>query len=506
MVQWTSSLNSQHPQGIAMAASRNRVTILMLLCVSVPSLLSQSAPQNDPKERIEKVESCLPEPVLLKGEQPTCTTLTKRMAELHVPGVSIAVVHHGVIEWARGYGVSNIGGDPVTAYTLFQAGSISKPVAAMAALHLVQEGKLSLDADVNVKLKTWKVPESPEAPGAVVTLREMLTHTAGFTVHGFPGYAATDPMPTLVQVLNGEKPANTGAIRLESLPGSKWNYSGGGYTVMQQLLIDVSGKSFSELLHNTVLTPIGMTYSTYEQPLPAELRTRAATPYQSDGQAVPGGAHTYRELAAAGLWTTPSDIARYIIENQRSLQGEANHVLSQALTRQMLTSGKGNWGLGVEMGGSPSNPYFSHGGVNAGFESLFVGYEQGGEGAVVMTNAQGGERLAEQIMSSIAVAYNWPDFQPAVRTTIAVAPSVLARYVGTYQAAPGFNLTYTLENGQLMTQATGQQKFPVFPESQTRFFLKVVNAEIEFFTDDKGQVSYLILYQNGQGHKALKIK
>jgi CubicO group peptidase (beta-lactamase class C family) len=211
-----------------MAASRNRVIILMLLCFSAPSLLSQSAPQNDTKERIEKVESCLPEPVLLKGEQPTCTTLAKRMAEVHVSGVSIAVVHHGVIEWARGYAVSSIGGDPVTAYTLFQAGSISKPVAAMAALHLVQEGKLSLDADVNVKLKTWKVPESPEAPGAVVTLREMLTHTAGFTVHGFPGYAATDPMPTLVQVLNGEKPANTGAIRLESLPGSKWNYSGGG--------------------------------------------------------------------------------------------------------------------------------------------------------------------------------------------------------------------------------------------------------------------------------------
>lgn len=153
-----------------------------------------------------------------------------------------------------------------------------------------------------------------------------------------------------------------------------------------------------------------------------------------------------------------------------------------------------------------SNPYFSHGGVNEGFESLFVGYEEGEDGAVVMTNAQGGSRLAEQIMRSIAVAYNWPDLHPAVRTAIAVAPSVLARYVGTYQAAPGFTFTYSLEDGQLMTQATGQPKFPVFPESQTRFFLKVVDAEIEFFTDEKGQVSYLILHQNGQEHKAPKIK
>jgi CubicO group peptidase (beta-lactamase class C family) len=428
------------------------------------------------------------------------------MAEQHVPGVSIAVIHHGVIEWARGFGVATIGGSPVTPATLFQAGSISKPLAAMAALHLVQQNKLSLDADVNTKLTTWKVPASPAAPGATVTLRELLTHTAGFTVHGFPGYAANEPVPTLVQVLNGEKPANTPAIRLESIPGSKWNYSGGGYTVMQQLLLDVSGEPFPKLLHNTVFAPIGMVHSTEEQPLPPSLRSTAATPYQADGQPIPGGAHTYPELAAAGLWTTPSDLAEYVIENQESLQGKANHVLSTEMTRQMMTPGKGNWGLGLEIGGSPANPYFSHGGVNEGFESLFVAYENNGEGAIVMTNAQGGSRLAADVMRSIAVAYRWPDFQPPTRSEIKVDPAVLARYVGTYEAAPGFNFTYTLEDGQLMTQATGQKKFPAFAESPTRFFLKIVDAEVEFFSGDKGQVSYLILYQNGHEHKAPKIK
>jgi CubicO group peptidase (beta-lactamase class C family) len=147
------------------------------------------------------------------------------MAADRVPGVSVAVIHNDAIEWAQGFGVVQLGGAPVTGETLFQAGSISKPVAAMAALRLVQEGKVSLDSDVNQALTSWKIPPSAAAPGAVVTLRELLTHTAGLTVHGFPGYAAGAPIPTLVQILNGEKPANTDPIRLEAVPGSHWKYS-----------------------------------------------------------------------------------------------------------------------------------------------------------------------------------------------------------------------------------------------------------------------------------------
>jgi CubicO group peptidase (beta-lactamase class C family) len=348
------------------------------------------------------------------------------MADLHVPGVSIAVVHNGAIEWARGYGVKELGGSPVTAETLFQAGSISKPVATLAALRLAQDGKLSLDSDVNALLTSWKIPPSPAAPGAIVTLRELLTHTAGFTVHGFPGYAANAPVPALVQVLNGEPPANTAPIRLESVPGSKWNYSGGGFTVMQQLVLDVSKEPFPKLLHDGVLTPIGMTHSTYQQPLPSDLRPEAAMPYTAQGAAVTGGPHTYPEMAPAGLWTTPSDLARYIIEIQQLLQGRANHVLSQKLTQEMVTPGKGDWGLGLQIGGSASKRYFSHGGVNEGYESLFVAYEHDGDGAVVMTNAQGGSRLASEVMSSIAVACDWPDFRPAVRTEIKLDAAALA--------------------------------------------------------------------------------
>ncbi|GGH04807.1 hypothetical protein GCM10011586_21100 [Silvibacterium dinghuense] len=426
------------------------------------------------------------------------------MAELHIPAVSIAVIHNGVIAWAKGYGVRQTGGAPVDADTLFQAGSISKPVAAMGTLHLVQEQKLSLDADINATLTSWKLPASTSAPGAVVTLRELLTHTAGLTVHGFPGYASGVPVPSLVQVLNGEAPANTAPIRLDSIPGKEWRYSGGGYTVMQQMVIDTVKEPYPQFLHDTVLAPIGMSHSTYQQPLPASLLSNAAMPYNADGTPVPGGPHTYPEMAAAGLWTTPSDLCLYILEVQNSLAGKANHVLSQATTQTMLTAGIGNWGLGLERGGSTSDPWFMHGGVNAGYESLFLGYDHNGNGAAVMTDAQGGSRMAAEIMSAIALAYDWPDWKPVTRTQVHVDPSVLARYVGTYELHPNFRVTFTLEGDQLMTQATNQPKFPVYPESQTKFFLTVVDGEVEFFPDDKGQASYIVLHQGGQSVKGIR--
>lgn len=483
------------------------ISLTFLCCLTftpVHGQTSAAASEKETAQHIESIETCLLPPVIVKGEPKSCTTLSKRMEELHVPGVSVAVVYHGRIEWAKGYGVRQIGGNLVNIDTLFQAGSISKPLAAMGTLHLVQEGKLSLDTDINASLTSWKLPASTAAPGATVTLRELLTHTAGITVHGFPGYAAGVPVPTLVQVLNGENPANTAPIRMDSVPGKEWRYSGGGYTVMQQLVIDTVKEPYPQFLHRTVLVPIGMNHSTYEQPLPPPLLGNAAMPYKFDGTPVEGGPHTYPEMAAAGLWTTPSDLCRYIIEVQNSLAGKANHVLSQSTTRDMLTAGKGNWGLGLELGGSATDPWFSHGGVNEGYESLFVGYDRNGNGAAVMTNAQGGSRLADDVMHAIAVAYDWPDWRPTERTEVRVDPAVLARYAGTYELSPAFSITFTLEGNQLMAQATNQPKVPVFPESQTKFFLKVVDAEVEFFTDDKGQVSYLVLHQGGQDHKGVR--
>lgn len=478
------------------------IAYLVFSCLLLPAVAQTPVvSSSEIDQHIQHVTSGLIGGMVIKGDEHATHTLAARMKELNVPGVSIAVIHQGKIEWARGFGVRDSAGSPVTADTVFQAGSISKPLAAMAALRLVQQGKLSLDADVNTYLTSWKIPGDPVTTGKPITLRALLTHTAGMTVHGFPGYASTEPVPTLVQVLNGEKPANTGSIRSEAAPGVDWKYSGGGYTIMQQALIDVAHQPFPKLLHDSVLAPIGMKHSTYEQPLPPTIKD-FATPYRGDGKPVEGGPHTYPEMAAAGLWTTPTDLATYAIEVEQSLAGKANHVLSLEMTEKMVIPGLGHWGLGLEIGGADTNPYFSHGGANEGYRNIFLAYEKSGEGAVVMTSGDNGGQLGDEVMHSIAAEYGWPDYHPVVRTAIEVDPKILAQYVGTFELQKGLDLVVTLENGKLITQATGQPKFALYAESETKFFPIEFPAEIEFVKDEQGKISSVVLHQGGHDMKA----
>jgi CubicO group peptidase (beta-lactamase class C family) len=460
-------------------------------------ILGALAAQTPPaiERRIQRIQDGIPPPVIVKGDPVSTTKLADRMAALHVPGVSIAVIHDGKIEWARGFGVTKIGGEPVTPDALFQAASISKPVTAMAVLRLVQSGKLSLDTDVNQYLKTWKLPANSFTERAKVTVRELLTHTAGLTVHGFAGYASGAPLPTLVQVLNGEKPANSAPIRVDTEPGTIWRYSGGGYVVAQQLLQDVTGEPFPKLMKDTVLAPIGMSKSTYEQPLPRNRLAEVAMPYRGDGQPVPGGPHVYPEMAPAGLWTTPSDLARYAIEVQRSLSGVSNRVLSADTVRQMLTPGLNRQGLGPQLGGSAKHPFFTHGGANEGYRCDLVAYNDG-DGVVIMTNGDNGGQVASEILRSVAREYGWPDFQPAEHTVIKVDPKVFDGYVGGYQGSRG-TYTITRQGDQLFVKLGGPRNLPLFPESERQFFLKEFDAEITLDIDSQGKATQLTFHQNG---------
>ena len=336
-------------------------------------------------------------------------TMTDRMKYYKVPGVSIAVINHGVIEWARGYGIEETDTtQSITDDSLFQAGSISKPLAAMAALYYVQTGMLSLDEDVNNKLVSWKVPDNEYTQNSKVTLRRLLSHGAGLTVQGFMGYAENEKLPTLLQVLDGEPPANSEPIRVFMVPGTKWEYSGGGYVVVQQLLEDVTGKPFSEMMQDTILEKLEMVHSTYEQPLPQSLFSVATTGHNTGGNAIDGNWHTYPEMSAAGLWTTPSDLAYFIIEIQQSAGGNSNRILSTEMTQQMLTRQIGEWGLGLQVGGNGNTAWFAHGGQNAGFSCGMFGFIENGQGAVVMTNSDNGYRLAKEIIDTIAGVYKWP--------------------------------------------------------------------------------------------------
>lgn len=378
---------------------------IRILAALLAFVVSLCAADLDPK--VQRVAQGLRPAKATPGQPVPKWTIAERLQFYKVPGVSVAVIVDGKVEWARGFGITSAeGGKQVDAETLFQAASISKHVAALVALHLVDEGKLSLDEDVNRRLRAWKVPESEFTKTEKVTLRRLLNHSAGLTVHGFPGYAAGASLPSLVEVLDGRKPANTAPVRVDTTPGTLWRYSGGGYEVMQQLVEDVAGKPFPQLAHEIVLGPLGMRHSTFEQPLPKRLEANAASGHTPDGAAIPGKYHTYPEMTAAGLWTTPSDLALVVHELQTG-----GHVLKPETQRQMLTKVLGDYGLGLGLTETNGQKAFSHGGSNAGFQCMLFAYREDGRGAVVMTNGDRGGALANEILRSIAAEYGWVDYK-----------------------------------------------------------------------------------------------
>jgi CubicO group peptidase (beta-lactamase class C family) len=331
-----------------------------------------------------------------------------------VPGVSIAIIRDFKIDRLLVYGVKDLSSKkPVATETLFQAGSISKPVAAVAALTLVQAGMLELDEDINNRLTTWKVPENGWTSQQKVTLRRLLSHRAGTTVHGFGGYDASDVLPSLVQVLQGEPPANTGAIIVDRTPGNAFRYSGGGYVIMQQALIDVTHRPFAQIALDAVLAPLAMTRSTYTQPLPQEFVPAASVGHDHDGNAVQGRFHSYPEMAAAGLWTTPRDLALFLIDIQLTGGGRrSSGILSTQMVQAMMRVDRTNpipLGLvAVQPDGRTS--YFGHDGSNWGFNASMLAHKSAGVGAVVMTNSQNGRDVIAQIMPLLGRVEGWPGY------------------------------------------------------------------------------------------------
>lgn len=431
--------------------------------------------------RIARITADILPPVVVDEPSRPKASLATRMQALAVPGVSIAVINDGKLEWARGFGVMKVGGPPVTTDTMFAAASVSKPVSAFGVLKLVQEGRIDLDADINRYLKSWRLPENEYTRTEKVTLRRLLSHTAGTTTHGFPGFVPGTPVPTLQQVLDGQPPANTEAVRVNVTPGTIWRYSGGGYTVAQQAVIDVIGQSFHDYQTTNLFQPLGMKNSSYEQPLPASRAAQAATPYGLGLQPIPGGARIDPALMAAGLWTTPSDLALYVMEVQQAKAGRSAKVLNQRTVDEMLKGGGlGEWGLGPRLGGKAGARYFAHGGDDPGFHNELVGYENG-DGAIVMTNGDNGAPLAQALIRTIAREYGWADFAPVVRTPVPVSSSVMEGLVGTYQTGRYTTVRITREGDRMFSQTTGQAPMRIYPSNPTTWFL--AQADVQFIVD-----------------------
>lgn len=470
------------------------------LSLSIFLFLTADA-QTDLQKKITEVENNLSGQNLIGDEKPM--NLEQRMKFHNIKGVSIAVIENHKLVFAKAYGVADSAtGKKTTTQTLFQAASISKSFNALAIIKLYHDQKLDLYTDINTYLKTWKFPYDSLSKGKNINTANLLSHTAGLSVHGFGGYEIGQPLPTTIQILNGTAPANSAPVRSLFEPGTKQQYSGGGTTISQQLLTDITGQPYESYLNQNILGALKMTGSTFSQPPLDNKKRFLATGYHINGTPIKGNYHVYPEQAAAGLWTNPTDLAKYVIETQLAYQGKSSKVLSQQDTKIRLTPYANDKGsaLGVFIEDYNGTKYFGHGGSNQGFQSAYYGSLDGGNGLVIMVNSDNGAIIPE-LINSIAKVYGFKGlYTTKTIATVQVDQAILESYSGKYQLAPNFILSITKEGKQLFAQASGQRKSEIYATGQNMFFSKAANATIEFIKDEHGEIIELILKQGRTIH------
>lgn len=401
--------------------------------------------------------------IVIEGQPARPFTLVDRMQRWKVPGLSIAIIDQCRIVAQHGYGLTHANGVPVQPGTLFQAASVTKPVAALAALRLVQDGRLDLDADVAATLKSWSLPASPFLRDRPVTLRGLLSHSAGLLPGGYGGYARSAALPNLLQTLDGQSPARPKPVTVSYPPGSSWRYSGGGYLVAQQLMTDATGEPFAAIVQRTVLAPVGMRDSGFTDPQ-VKSSGNIAAGHRADGTMVPGGWHIYPELAAAGLWTNASDLAVFALAVMQAARGAGGAILRPDLARSMTSAHIGPRSLGFVVGGDGDRQRVGHDGTNEGYNSALLFYPQRCQGAVVLTNSDNAKPLIAELLRGIADQYGWADGMESVKVGArAVDERLIARFVGRYQfdelpnVAP-FSITHDGKNGFVFDRGDGHRE------------------------------------------------
>jgi CubicO group peptidase (beta-lactamase class C family) len=374
------------------------IGVFVVFAAASAASLAQQRPDSDPaliERDLEIVHS--------GGNATERLDLGEALRTLKIPSVSVALVERGELAWARAYG------DGASTRTLYQAASLSKLVTAVAVLRLVQQGRLDLDRNSNADLVSWRLPESDLARGHPVTLRGLLSMTGGIGVPGYLGYEPGSPLPSLVEILDGAPPANSPPVRIEYVPGSRYAYSGGGYEILHALIQDTTGQSFDEAMRDLVLRPAGMADSVFVQPLPGPLAPRAATGHHADGAELPGGWRVVPELAAGGLWSTPTDLAKLLIEIGRAYRAGQSQVLDRETARAMLSRQNGGpYGLGGAVAGSGRDLVLMKRGQNIGYQAYMLLFPETGQGMVVMTGSDNGTTLATALIRRAAAAYAWP--------------------------------------------------------------------------------------------------
>lgn len=460
---------------------------LISICLGLNNLLAQTIYTQETHDKINEIEHNITGRLLLNDDQPS--TILERMKKYKVKGMSIAVIHDYKIAWAKAYGWADEADKKLmTTETLFESGSISKSLNAVGILKLAQEKKVDLNTDINTYLTSWKFPYDSLSRGKKITLAHILSHNAGLTVHGFPGHDIHGPIPTVLEVLDGKKPSFTPAVRSAYEPGLQFEYSGGGTTISQVLLTDVTKQNYDEWMYEHVLKPIGMETSFYSQPPPKEKQYLCASAYMSDGTPISNKFHVYPEQAAAGLWMTPSDLCQYIIDMQLAYQGKPSKVLSPEMVKLHLTPyNDGPTSLGSFIVDINGEKYFEHGARNDGFCGDFYGSLEGGNGVVIFLNSDDGTLISE-VINSVAKAYQWKNFyhEPLRKKSINMSDKLLKSYEGLYLYDQTWSAIGKKDNKYHFY--TNGRYVNMYFSTPTCFFNEEFPAVKTFLKDNKGKI------------------
>ncbi len=478
----------------------NSIKNLKIFTTGMVILMLAACSAEDDKASIEQeiasIMANLGPAIHIRGQEVKTFTLQARMKELNVPGVSIAVMKDHKLHWARGFGLAKAGtGEAVTPETLFQAASISKPVTGLAILTLVEEGKIDLDTDINQYLERWKLADHQWQNQEKVTLRRLMSHTAGTTVSGFPGYVRGSVLPSLEQILDGQEPSNTPNVLVDKEPGEGFRYSGGGTTILQMAMEDISGERLPAFVKSRVLDRVGAVRSTFIPPSSEKEIKGVAFAHDINGKIVKGDFHIYPEEAAAGLWTNPTELLKIAADVQISAKGEQGYILSPEMTAEMLTHENGPAGLGFFMEGENPVTGFSHAGGNEGFKSFLFAHTTGGDGFAIMTNGENGGSLHSEIRISLAQYYGWDEYQPIIKTAILLSPDELKKYLGIYKITTPIEANIIVssnEKGLVVEVKNFTPPRNIWPESKDAFFA-LNDTEIHFLIDENDEVQSMAL-------------
>lgn len=468
---------------------KNIISILFFLILF--QSCTEKSKEDTSTDLIKSVETGLTTRVHIAGD--STWSIEERMEHYGIPGVSIAIIHNGKIAWAKGYGVTNKEDQiPVTTQTLFQAAATTMPVTAYGALQLVEQGKIDLDENVNSYLKSWKVPENEFTKEKKVTVRNLLNHSAGIHPRGTGSFSIDDEIPTLVEILSGTPPASNEPLTVNKEPDESVRFAYASYVPIQQMMLDVEGKEFPEIMHELVLKPLEMNNSTFNQTLTAEQLTKVATGYHQDGSMVKGGKEIYPVMASYGLWTTPQDYAKFLTNVLRSKD------LNQLMGTPYGVNNSG-WsftlGLGFQLLNRNDEIYLRHHGWNTGFYAEIVAHRDKGYGVVVMTNSTFPEFNAE-VMRSVAQTYGWDNYFP-VHQKMQLESSSANEISGRYQSDDVIVKIYQKDNLLFYKNILSEEGEELVKVSDSLFVRRNSSRFIQFKPDtENGTINLQYLNRN----------